>query len=112
MSLPAEKLSVLKARLNEMQTSLSASLKRVSRDLDFGDDTDSLEEESDEAEEVSNQAGITYALKLQLDRVKKALSRISSETYGTCLKCEGKIEPEVLDAAPESELCRACKLKL
>ena len=41
--------------------------------------------------------------------LKEALANIEKGKYGVCAKCGGEIEREVLEASPESSLCRQCK---
>jgi DnaK suppressor protein len=43
-----------------------------------------------------------------IEQVQKALGRISDGQYGFCGACNTLLEPEWLDACPESEFCPAC----
>jgi len=42
-------------------------------------------------------------------QVMRALARIESDTYGTCVRCGKEIPVERLKAVPAAELCIACK---
>jgi len=42
-------------------------------------------------------------------QVMRALKRIESDTYGTCVRCSEEIPAERLRAVPAAELCIACK---
>ena len=67
------------------------------------------EEEADEAEEFSQNAGIKATLKVRLVDIQKALEKIEHNEYGKCEECGMEIEPEVLAAAPESRYCKMHK---
>ncbi len=99
-------------QLEEIVHATETTLKHLTKDLDFGDDIDDLDEETDESEEFANQLGIKQSLEERLANVKKALQRIKDKAYGRCLNCGRSIEPEVLHALPESDLCRKCKQKI
>ncbi|MGH7824248.1 MAG: hypothetical protein ACREQ7_03615 [Candidatus Binatia bacterium] len=43
-----------------------------------------------------------------IDQVEKALARIPENRYGFCLACNSPVEPEWLDACPETEFCATC----
>lgn len=44
-----------------------------------------------------------------LRQVEYALWRLERGRYGECLKCEGRVEPEVLDASPWALFCGNCQ---
>ncbi len=111
MTLLQDEQKALEMRLIELRTHVQHALKKLDSELDFGSDTDGGDEEADETEEFANQVGVRAALKIQLDRVEKALERIKSGTYGICTLCGESIDRELLTAVPESDLCRNCKLK-
>jgi RNA polymerase-binding protein DksA len=48
-------------------------------------------------------------MKIQLERIKRALHRIEAGTYGVCLECDSAISPKRLKAVPEAELCVDCQ---
>ncbi len=77
--------------------------------VDMGGDIDGGDEESDEAEEMGNQLGISHAFRTRKEEIEGALLRIQNGTYGKCVKCGGEISKEVLEIVPESELCAKCK---
>jgi len=43
-----------------------------------------------------------------LHAVEAALARITAGTYGTCIRCEMKINAARLAAMPEAALCASC----
>ena len=77
--------------------------------LNFGDESLDPDEETDEAEELGNELGVEQILKRRVQAIDNALNRIVRGTYGTCSACGKEIPEKVLLAAPESELCDACK---
>jgi RNA polymerase-binding transcription factor DksA len=44
-----------------------------------------------------------------LRQVEYALWRLERGRYGECVKCEGRVEPQVLDAAPWAIFCGNCQ---
>jgi RNA polymerase-binding protein DksA len=52
---------------------------------------------------------LSNGMKIQLERIKRALNRIEADTYGVCLDCESAISPKRLKAVPEAELCVDCQ---
>lgn len=52
--------------------------------------------------EREKDAGIQENLELELQRVKRALERLDSGTYGQCEACGGAIEPKRLEVLPEN----------
>ena len=44
----------------------------------------------------------------KLQAIEDALDRMSSGTYGTCVRCGGKIEDERLELLPTTSLCVHC----
>ena len=95
--------------LRAEEKKLEDAVKELGETVDFGSDTDHFEEEADEAEEFSNRVGQRATFEERLLRVKEALANMEKGKYGVCAKCGGEIEREVLEASPESDLCRACK---
>jgi hypothetical protein len=44
-----------------------------------------------------------------LRQVEYALWRLERGRYGECVKCEGSVEPQVLDASPWAIFCANCQ---
>lgn len=44
-----------------------------------------------------------------LQQILKALNRIDAGTYGTCKRCQGKVESSVLSTTPWAALCSGCQ---
>ncbi|HXF44218.1 MAG TPA: hypothetical protein VNK70_02015 [Candidatus Paceibacterota bacterium] len=110
MPLTKEQLEKFEARLQTEKKEILDNIGKMKADLDFGDDTDHLDEEADETEEMTKFLGLKKPLEDKLEAIETALERIRKGTYGKCEKCGMDIETEVLEAAPESSLCKHCKL--
>ena len=50
-------------------------------------------------------------VKLRLEKLKNALSRIELGTYGMCIRCKEEIPEGRLQAVPESLICIPCAEK-
>lgn len=96
-------------KLREEEATLQNELAHLKDNLDFGDDVDGLEEETNETEEFGNMLSVKSSLDDRMRRVKEALERIAKGAYGTCVSCGKPIEPAVLEADPTSTLCKQCK---
>ena len=105
-----ELLQKLKAQLQEKKVKLTAQIAELKKPVDMGDDIDSFDEETDEAEEFSANLGMAEELKKSLQRINEALNNIQTNTYGKCRACEGQISIAHLEADPETELCKDCKV--
>lgn len=103
---------MLKEKLLEEKKDLEGQLKKLDEMRDFGDDVDSMEEESDESEELGNIVPVKAALKSKIIRISDTLKKIESGAYGSCEKCGNDIEKEVLEASPISLYCKECKKDL
>ena len=59
--------------------------------------------------ERTERLGLIRALKTRLDSVDRALSRIESGEYGSCVRCGKQIVAARLEFRPESVYCVSCK---
>ncbi len=109
MHLTPEELHGFQSALSTEAEHLRKQLKNLSAESEFGNDTDSLEEESDETEEITNQFGTRTVLEDRLVEVNAALDRIARGSYGICTSCGSELSSELLRLNPESSLCRECK---
>lgn len=89
---------------------IEEKIKSLYKTPDFGDEVDP-DEETDETTEFDNQLSIAQAYKERLAKVDLALNKIEKGKYGVCEKCGVEISLDVLEAAPESRLCKECKKK-
>lgn len=109
MALNETQINEYKTKLLEEKESIKEQLGEIKEDLDFGDDVDSFDEETDESEAFSNYVGIKRSLDNRMEDVEEALKRMEKGTYGICKKCGAEISEEVLEANPASDLCKDCK---
>ncbi len=105
------KFDSYKAKLEKERSLLLAEIKQNERPVDFGADTEDMDEWTDRSEEVGNQLAMAEDLKNRLEEVNHALEKFRMGTYGVCEQCKRPIEMEVLDIDPESRLCKNCKSK-
>ncbi len=109
MALNQKQIEELKEKLMAEKERLETQIKNLDEHPDFGSDIDHLEEEADETEETANVLGTKNVLEKQLRNVDAALEKIGSDKFGTCEGCGKEIDFELLEADPESKLCRQCK---
>ena len=99
-----------KNKLEEKKKELENKIAELKQIPEFGDDVDSLEEETNESQEYVNQLSKLQEYKERFLKVERALEKISNGNYGKCEECNKEIEEEVLEVAPESRRCKECKL--
>jgi DnaK suppressor protein len=100
-----------KQRLLAAKQEIEQEIEDLKGVPDMGSDTDSFEEEADEAEEYVAHLSMSDALAKDLQSINEALSEIAKGVYGICGKCGKKMTRALLLVAPESRICRECKLK-
>lgn len=106
-----EEQKQLEEQLKAKERKLEGELDELKRNLNFGDETDHLEEEADETEEIGAWMGVKRIIGRGLARVRRALAKIGAGGYGKCESCGKEIELELLAIDPESILCKSCKRK-
>ena len=104
-----EDMQKFKKRLEEEKAELEAEVDKLKVVSDFGDDVDSMEEETNESEEYNNQLAVAQSLKERIEDMELALRKIEKGTYGQCEKCGTEISLDVLEINPASRLCKNCK---
>ena len=102
-------LTKFKNQLIRLKDFLEGRVKNLQKVPDFGDDVDSGDEEAEETEEFGTQLSIAQNYKEKLADIDTALDKIKKHKYGICEKCGKPISADVLEAAPESKLCKECK---
>ena len=105
------RLDEFKTILETKKGVLETHIRDLERTPDMGDDVDSLEEETNETQELGNQMSVSQEYREQLAEVDSALYKIARGEYGTCEQCGRDIEMAILTIDPESRLCRECKHK-
>jgi len=107
----AQELKTFEQKLLAEKKDIEEQIKKLGEELDFGDDVDSLEEETDETEEFANRLGVRNVLEKRVEEIENALRKMGKNEYGICEKCRKEIEVKLLEVNPESRLCRLCKQK-
>ncbi len=102
-------LTKFKNQLISLRDFLEGRVKNLQKVPDFGDDVDSGDEESEETEGFGTQLSIAQNYKEKLANVDTALDKMEKHKYGVCEKCGKQISLDVLEAVPESRLCKECK---
>ncbi len=111
MELTEQQVDALKTALTKKREEVLGLLKGYERNLDFGSDVDSGDEETDESEEYANYLGVSQALKEHLMRIDEALVRLQSGHYGVCEVCGKALPFELLKQNPSATRCLACREK-
>ncbi len=109
MAIPKDKLDQLKQTLLGEKKRIEENIKVLGKDMDFGDSPGVDNEEADESEEAINTLATIKTLKERVTNIDIALGRMEFGTYGVCEDCGKEIEPELLNANPESAVCKGCK---
>jgi len=68
-----------KEELEKEKDEIETQLKRYEKVPDFGDDIDSFEEETEEAEQYSAQLGIRQAFKERLEEIETELRKFNTK---------------------------------
>lgn len=98
--------SLLNQRLNELLAEVNRTVNGMTGDNDkFPDPADRATAES----ERSFTLRIRDRERKLIGKIKEALERIESGTYGICEECEEEISRGRLEARPVTTLCIECK---
>ena len=99
--------SVVKNQMKTLKSDLERRLGAINRDLSARLDTDSeeraLQVENDEVLVAMREEAAT-----QIAAIDAALERLSSGTYGDCVKCHVQIGKDRLAALPYTPFCAEC----
>jgi len=74
----------------------------------LGNDRSHIDESAERIESYESLLPIEHTLEIRLQKVDKALEKISSEDYGKCEKCGKDIRAARLEIVPEARLCSKC----
>jgi RNA polymerase-binding transcription factor DksA len=115
MPLTPEHLAQFKKILENSKKEIEARLQEFKAVPEMGTDVDHFDEEADEAEEFSTNAGIEKVYKERLENIKLALDKMHRPKkdcqYGICENCHKEITLELLNIDPETRFCKNCKTK-
>lgn len=99
---------LLHDRLNELLSHADSTVTGMTRPKDnFADPTDRASHESERSFELRIRDREHKLIK----KIKKALARIESETFGICEVCEEDISIKRLKARPVTTQCIKCKTR-
>ena len=100
-------IQLVEALLTKKLGQLEERLAHVKKDMRQSHSADSseqaVERENDEVLE-----GIGQETQSAIQDIRAALVKISEGTYGTCSRCGETINPERLEALPETGHCVSC----
>jgi DnaK suppressor protein len=102
----ARKLNTFKKSFaNELATLLAMpNPEKVERSM-TGDEADQV------MENATTEANAAFVMRknARINKVRQALRRIESGTFGECQQCEDEIEDRRLEANPVAERCISCQ---
>lgn len=67
------------------------------------------EDRSQEMQAAEANTAVKNQAVLRLSKLKLALKRVGSDSYGYCIDCDEDINPKRLEARPEVERCTPCQ---
>lgn len=105
---------VARARLEELLAELDASVQLLDRrSYDAGDNTvvDPADSATGLADADREEASLEVVL-AQRERVKEALARIESGSFGRCIDCDRELPEERLEVRPEAARCVDCQQRV
>jgi RNA polymerase-binding transcription factor DksA len=79
-----EKIEKYKNKLEHERILVSNEIKDLEKPLDFGDDIDHFEEDTDKTEEMDSQLAAAKSIKDRLGEINIALGKIQEGKYGIC----------------------------
>ena len=106
-----QKLLEEKKRIEENISKTETGKKGTDREYEtaFPEIERDQEENADEMEMYESNLAIDESMKMELEKIDAALSRIEKGTYGKCSNCQKEIPLERLLAYPQADTCLDCK---
>ena len=100
-------ITEIKAILEEKLRVLTARTRNIDDDISEPPDNDWSENavESENDEVLERVGGMALD---EIRKIKQALAKIDSGTYGVCERCDKKIAPQRLKALPYATTCIKC----
>lgn len=95
------------SKLREKLAQLEERLDHVTKDMSNSHSAD-FSEQAVERENDEVLGGIGQEAETSIQHIRAALARISAGTYGNCASCGKAINPERLEALPETVYCVSC----
>jgi len=100
--------------IQKIKDSLLIRLTELEKRADDIEDDLKEPQEDDTAERATESSGdevsegIGEMAENEINKIKSALAKIASGTYGICVSCEEKIKIKRLDALPHATKCVNC----
>jgi DnaK suppressor protein len=107
------KLAALRAELDQDRQALLAQIARL--EAEFAEESQTRPSSDDEVDtgsatsERERTMSLTRHARGQLALTDEALERMDAGTYGVCVSCGEHIDPDRLEARPQSVQCMPCQ---
>ena len=111
MSFSKSELEELKAKLLELENTLPQDIetaKESAKPVELDQTAYGRVSRIDAIQQQQMQKAAVERLQLRLKQVKTAISKLDSDLFGCCIKCEEPISIKRLQARPESVHCINC----
>lgn len=105
-ALPVEK-EALRARLNERIVALTERVDQIEGELGQPLDDDFVEQAVDREDDQALDT-LERSTLAEIELIRRAIARLDTGSYGTCIRCGDAIAIERLNALPAAETCIAC----
>jgi len=103
----------VRAQLESLLADLDRSAAVLTHERDSGGETEQLDQHpadyASNVGEVDREEASIEVVEAQRARVREALQRLDSGTYGQCVDCGRALPDERLEARPEAERCVECQ---
>ena len=94
-------------RLRSRRDELEEKFRKLKKSLRKAHDKDSEEQAVERAHEKVVE-GLEESVRVELEQIYNAISRIEKDTYGICAICESPISVKRLEALPYTDRCIDC----
>ena len=94
-------------RLRSRRDELEEKFRKLKKSLRKAHDKDSEEQAVERAHEKVVE-GLEESVRVELEQIYDAFSRIEKNTYGICAVCESPIAVKRLEALPYTDRCIDC----
>jgi DnaK suppressor protein len=107
------KLAELRTELDSDREVLRAQITRL--EAEFAEESQTRPSSDDEVDtgsatsERERTMSLTRHARSQLAMIEEALGRMDDGTYGVCVSCGDAIDPDRLEARPQSVQCMPCQ---
>lgn len=102
-------IHIKKTKLKEEQEQTRLRLSRLRETLKSKIDPDA-DDGAAELEAYENTVATIHTLEEKLTSLNDALQQLEKGSYGICERCGQPIDPDRLEALPETKFCMSCKI--